>query len=100
MSPSANARNDAMVALATLQLDGAITGWRTNFTGCGALGWTPQVIVTIAADDELAMERAKRAVQRALELHIKGVEITVAPGFLLGGSADSFHFDRDDQERP
>ena len=48
MSPNANARNSAMVALATLQLDGAITGWKTNFTEYGAPGWEPQVTVTMS----------------------------------------------------
>ncbi len=101
MSPSANAYKDAVVALATLQLDGAITGWRTNFSEYGALGWAPRVSVTIAADDELAIERTKRAVQRALEPHITGVEVTVRPGFLLsGGPADRFDFSPDDEEKP
>ena len=101
MSPSATACNDAMAALATLQLDGAITGWRTNFSEYGALGRAPQVSVTIAADDELAIERTRRAVRQALEPHINDVEVTVEPSFLLsGGPADRFDFSPDDEEKP
>jgi hypothetical protein len=101
VSPSATACNDAMAALAMLQLDGAITGWRTNFIECGSLGWAPRVSVTIAADDELAIERTRRAVRQVLQPHIKGVEVTVEPGFLLvGGPADRFDFSPDDKEEP
>ncbi len=99
MSPSARARNDARLALATLQLDGVITGWRTNFAEYLAPGWSPQVTVTIAAVDELALERAKRLVERALEPHVRSVQITVTPGVLSGGGeGDRFQFGNEETE--
>ncbi len=101
MSPSANARNNAMVALAKLQLDGVITGWKTNFAEHRGPGWVPQVSVTIAANDELALERTKRAVQKALEPHIKSiqVQVTALPGWRLAGrNDDSFDFGDEETE--
>jgi hypothetical protein len=92
VSPSASARINARLALATLQLDGAITGWKTNFDVYQALGWIPQVTATIAAADELALERTRRLVGRALEPHIRGVEIVVTPGVLPSGEGDRFEF--------
>ena len=99
MIPSANARNDAMVALVRLQPDGMITGWKTNFAEYREPGWVPQVSVTIAANDELALERTKRAVQKALELHIKSIQVTVLPGLTPGkGDDDSFNFGNEEIE--
>ena len=99
MSLSARARNDARLALATLQLDGVITGWTTNFAEYQAPGWAPQVHVTIAAADELALERTKRLVGRALEPHIRGAEIIVTPGvFPGGGEGDRFQFGNEETE--
>ncbi len=80
-----------MVTLAKLQLDGVIMGWKTNFAEHREPGWVPQVSVTIAANDELALERTKRAVQKALEPHIKSIQVTVLPGRPpAGGDDDSF----------
>ncbi len=98
MSLSARAHKDARLALATLQLDGVITGWTTNFAEYQAPGWAPEVHVTIAAADELALERAKRVVARALEPHIRGVEIIVAPGVLPSGESDRFQFGNEETE--
>ncbi len=76
-----------------MQLDGVITGWKTNFAEHREPGWVPQVSVTIAANDELALERTKRAVQKALEPHIKSIQVTVLPGRpLAGGDGDTFDF--------
>jgi hypothetical protein len=98
VSLSARAHNDARLALATLQLDGVITGWATNFTEYQAPGWAPQVHVTIAAADELALERTKRQVGRALEPHVRGVEIIVTPGVLPSGEGDRFQFGNEETE--
>ncbi len=98
MSPSTSARNEVRLALVTLQLDGVITGWRTNFAEHDAPGWVPQVSVTIAAADELALERTKRLVGRALEPHIRGVEIIVTPGVLPSGEGDRFQFGNEETE--
>ena len=82
-----------MVTLAKLQLDGVITGWKTNFAEHRGPGWVPQVSVTIAANDELALERTKRAVQKALEPLIKSIQVTVLPGRPPAGrDDDSFDF--------
>ncbi len=92
-------RNDAIVALAKLQLDGVITGWKTNFAEHREPGWVPQVSVTIAANDELALERTKRTVQKALEPHVRSVQITVTPGVLSGGGeGDRFQFGNEETE--
>ena len=99
MSPSASAYIDAKLALATLQLDGVITGWTTNFADDAVPGWAPQVSVTIAAADELALERTKRLVGRALEPHIRSVDIIVTPGILPGGGeGDRFQFGNEEAE--
>ena len=79
-----------MVTLAKLQLDRVIAGWKTNFAEHREPGWVPQVSVTIAANDELALERTKRAVQKALEPHIKDIQVTVLPGRPPAGGDDSF----------
>ena len=82
-----------MVTLAKLQLDRVIAGWKTNFAEHREPGWVPQVSVTIAANDELALERIKRAVQKALEPHIKDIQVTVLPGRPpAGGDDGSFDF--------
>ena len=99
MSPSTSARNEARLALVTLQLDGVITGWRTNFAEYQAPGWVPQVSVSIAAADELALKRIPRLVERALKPHIRGVEIIVTPGVLAGGGeGDRFQFGNEETE--
>ncbi len=99
MSPSANARNEAALALANLQLDGVITSYRTNFMNLGDPSVIPEVTVTIAAADELAIERTKRAVQKALEPHIKGVWVTVSLGILPGGGDwNGFQFGNEETE--
>ena len=79
-----------MVTLAKLQLDGVIMGWKTNFAEHRGPGWVPQVNVTIAANDEFALERTKRAVQKALEPLIKSIQVTVLPGPPPTGEDDSF----------
>ncbi len=95
MSPSASALNDAVLALAGLQLDEVITSYRTNFMLLGDVGTIPEVTVTIPASDELSIERTKRRVQRTLEPRIKGVQITVVSGTLAGGGEwDRFDFER------
>ncbi len=91
MSPSASVLNDSVLALATLQLEGVITSYRTNFMLLAESRVVPEVVVTIAADDELAIERTRRTVREALASHISGVQITVAPSLLL--TNDSFHCD-------
>ncbi len=91
MSPSASVLNDSVLALATLQMDGVITSYRTNFRLLTEARVVPEVVVTIAADDELAIERTRRTIRKALESHISGVQITVAPSLLM--TDDSFHFD-------
>jgi hypothetical protein len=101
VKPTLNDRNKAMLALGTLLMTGTIAGYRTNFRDLDAQGVAPHVTVTIAAYDELAIERTKRAVRRALEPCIIGVEVTVEPGFLLGGApADRFNFSSDDEVKP
>jgi hypothetical protein len=91
MSPSASVLNDSVLALATLQMDGVITSYRTNFMLLAEAQVVPEVVVTIAADDELAIERTRRTIRKALDSRISGVQITVAPSLLM--TDDSFHFD-------
>ena len=101
MSLPLRARNDAVLALGKLYIEGIITGYRTNFLNFDEPGVAPHVTVTIRAHDELAIERVKRAVQRALAPYIKDLAVTVQPGLLPGGGpADSFHFGSDDEETP
>ncbi len=53
----------------------------------------------IAAVDELALEQAKRLVERALEPHVRSVQITVTPGVLSGGGeGDRFQFGNEETE--
>ncbi len=99
MSPSPTDCNEAILALATLQLEGVITSYRTNFMNLREPGVVPEVVVTIKARDELAIERTKRAVQKVLEPHIKGVQVTVSPGILPGGGdGDAFQFGDEETE--
>jgi len=99
VSPTLSARNEAVLALSRLYIAGIITGYRTNFLSLDEPGLPPHV--TIRAHDELAIERVRRAVQRALAPYIKDLEVTVQPGLLPGGGpADSFHFGSDDEETP
>ena len=98
VSPSTSARNEARLALVTLQLDGVITGWRTNFAEYQAPDWVPQVSVAIAAADELGLERTKRLVARALEPHLGAVAIVVTPGVLPSGEGDRFQFGNEETE--
>ena len=75
-----HAVNEAHLALNKLRLGGVITSFKTNFVSSRELGFTPQVCVWIAAQDELAMERVRRRVVAELSPHIKGVAVTVYPG--------------------
>ncbi len=77
MSPNNLARNDATVSLALLEAEGAIVGHMTNFRRLGEPGVRPKVAVTIAATDELALERVKRQVRKAVEPFVPGVQVTV-----------------------
>jgi hypothetical protein len=67
----------ATAALKRLVIERAITSFTTNFERQGVSGFVPQVIVTIQGKDELAIERARRRVQAALEPFIRGVRITI-----------------------
>ena len=101
MSPTLSARNEAVLALGRLYIAGIITGYQTNFLSLDEPGVTPHVTVTIRAHDELAIERVRRAVQRALAPYINDLAVTVQPGLLPGGGpADSFHFGSEDEETP
>ena len=71
-------RDDAIHALAFLQAEGTIVGYMTNFRRLGELGVTPEVVITIAAQDELAMERIKRQVRKVVEPFVPGVTVTVS----------------------
>ncbi len=89
--------NRAVVALSKLQLSGAITSFQTNFNSLDETGTAPEVTVTVRGQDELSIERARRAVKQALEPHIRGVGVIVRPGLLLGQDGGRFHFERHEE---
>jgi hypothetical protein len=76
---SIHATGEAKAALSRLVLERVITSFETNFHSSKELGFVPQVSVWISAQDELAMERARRRVLDAIEPYIKGAAVTVSP---------------------
>ncbi len=73
ISPTGN----ATAALKRLVIARAITSFTTNFEQRRESGFAPEVTVTIPGQDELAVERARRQVQTALEPFMRNVTITV-----------------------
>ncbi len=62
-----NPTSNATAVLKRLVVARAITSFTTNFEKRREGGFVPQVIVIIRAQDELAIERARRQVRAALE---------------------------------
>jgi hypothetical protein len=57
-------RDDAILALRGLQVDGVIAGYSTDFADFGSGGEKLIATVWIKAQDELAIERTKRRSER------------------------------------
>jgi hypothetical protein len=74
-----NATGEAKAELSRLVLEQVITSFETNFHSSKELGFVPQVSVWIEAQDERAMERARRQVLGAIDPFIKGAAVTVYP---------------------
>ncbi len=62
VSSNNGARDDAIVALALLEAEGTIVGYLTNFRRLGEPGVSPEVVITIVDEDELAIPRSSRRV--------------------------------------
>ena len=70
--------DDAIHALALLEAEGTTVGYMTNFRRLSEPGVAPEVVITIAAEDELAMERVKRQVRKVIEPFVPGVTVAVS----------------------
>ncbi len=83
-------KNDAILALAQLQIEGVIAGYSTDFPVFEQRGTEPTVVVWIKAKDELSRARAKRQVHKVLAPFVPDAEIIVrserGPG--AGGDDD------------
>ncbi len=71
--------SSATAALKRLVVERSITSFTTNFERRREAGFLPQVIVTIAGQDELAIARARRRVEAELKPVLGRVQITVQP---------------------
>ena len=69
----------ANVILTRLVKQREVTSFSTNFAGCNETFFRPKVTVSIRARDEVAIHRARRRVQAALEPAVGDVTVTVQP---------------------
>ena len=69
----------ANVILTRLVKEREVTSFSTNFATCNEAFFRPKVAVSIRARDEVAIHRARRRVQAALEPVVGSVTVMVQP---------------------
>ena len=79
MSLDPDRRDDAILALSGLQVDGVIVGYSTDFVDFDSGSEKLIVTIWIKAQDDLAIERTKRRVRAVLKPFVADVELTVLP---------------------